>query len=35
MMSNANSLSLVLMPAGVIRSIGVSLMSTSSTLSWL
>ncbi len=35
MMSKAYSFALVLMPAGVMRSIGVSVMSTSSTLSRL
>ena len=33
--TNARSAALVLMPSGVIRSIGVSLMSTNSTLSRL
>jgi len=35
MMSNSCSRSLVLIPFAVMRSIGDSLMSTSSTLGWL
>jgi len=35
MMSNSYSRSLVLRPVGVMRSIGVSLMSTSLTFGWL
>jgi hypothetical protein len=34
-MSKARSVSLVLMPVAVMRSIGVSRRSTSSTLGWL